>query len=448
MILNNRMRAGHILVTGLLALVLIVSVLASPVHAATEPLYIAATGHYVQGVFRNFWDTNNGMVNFGYPITDEYIDPTSGRIVQYYERARFERENPAATVVYLAMLGREVSTGRVFTTSSAIANTKTRRYFSETSQIVQYGFKEIWEKQGGLAIFGLPISSEIQEQLEDGTTRTTQYFERSRFEYHPEFPDGQRVLISLLGRKLAPAALTTPLAPGSTPPPLTPLTTTPVTLKRPLIPASNNATVSPAAALAGQTFTFTASGFNSGEDVALWSAAPDGTVTPFESRVKADTKGTLDTAAITFSTKADAASGIWSIVAQGVTSNKTATGYLLIVSTPISRLPEPTPTPAPAKPIPTNVNARSEPSAGSAGTIFFFDARGFTASEDVQVVITVSNGSVVKSSFALKADQLGSIGYAGIYYVTVPGAPLGLYTMTATGQESKKIATAYFVLTT
>jgi len=162
MILNNRMRAGHILVTGLLALVLIVSVLASPVHAATEPLYIAATGHYVQGVFRNFWDTNNGMVNFGYPITDEYIDPTSGRIVQYYERARFERENPAATVVYLAMLGREVSTGRVFTTSSAIANTKTRRYFSETSQIVQYGFKEIWEKQGGLAIFGLPISSETR----------------------------------------------------------------------------------------------------------------------------------------------------------------------------------------------------------------------------------------------------------------------------------------------
>jgi hypothetical protein len=454
MMLNNPRRAVHGLLTGLLALVLIVGVLASPVHAATEPLYYATTGHYVQGIFRDFWDKNNGMANFGYPITDEYIDSKTGRIFQYFERARFERDTPTATVVQLAMLGREVSTGRTFATSSAIPNTKTRRYFPETSQIVQYGFKDIWEKRGGLAIFGYPISSEIQELLEGSTMITTQYFERARFEYHPELPDGQRVLISLLGRKLAPIALTAPLVAGSPPPSLTtpiPATLTPLpnsaTLTRPLIPVSINARIIPAAAVAGQTFSFTGSGFNSGEEVALWSSAPNGTITAFESRVKADSKGTLDAAAISFPTRADAAPGIWSIVGQGISSGKTAIGYVLLVSSSINRLPEPTPTPAPAKPIPANMDARAEPTAGQAGTIFFFDARGFTASEDVQVTIVASDGTTVKSSFTLKADPQGAIGYAGIYYVTVPGAPLGLYTLTATGTQSKKISTAYFVLT-
>ena len=72
---------------------------AAPARAATEVLYVGATGHYVRGVFRDFWDKNGGLANFGYPITEEYIDPQTNRVYQYFERARFERASPAAITV-------------------------------------------------------------------------------------------------------------------------------------------------------------------------------------------------------------------------------------------------------------------------------------------------------------------------------------------------------------
>jgi hypothetical protein len=62
------------------------------------------------------------------------------------------------------------------------------RYFPETHHTLKAGFKQFWDAQGGVAIFGLPISEEFQEQSKtDGKTYTVQYFERNRFEYHPEF---------------------------------------------------------------------------------------------------------------------------------------------------------------------------------------------------------------------------------------------------------------------
>jgi hypothetical protein len=49
-----------------------------------------------------------------------------------------------------------------------------------------------------VAVFGYPIS----EPFESGGI-LVQYFERSRFEYHPELPNGSRVLLTRLGTKLA-----------------------------------------------------------------------------------------------------------------------------------------------------------------------------------------------------------------------------------------------------
>src|SRR5436190_1756972 len=84
----------------------------------------------------------------------------------------------------------------------------TGHYFPETQHVVQFGFKDIWETRGGLKVFGLPLSGEVEEQLADGQVHTIQYFERSRFEYWPDQASGQRVLLSLLGRQFAPPALT------------------------------------------------------------------------------------------------------------------------------------------------------------------------------------------------------------------------------------------------
>lgn len=46
-------------------------------------------------------------------------------------------------------------------------------------------FREFWEKNGGLPVFGYPLEAARQEQSEAGTFMV-QYFERQRFELHPE----------------------------------------------------------------------------------------------------------------------------------------------------------------------------------------------------------------------------------------------------------------------
>lgn len=166
------------------------------------------TGHTLRGAFRFFWETNGGLPIFGYPITEEYNAPDTGRLTQYFERARFELVQQDGTyTVELGMLGVEYTFDRIFPKSPPIQNTATRRYIPQTQHVIQHGFKEVWETRGAERIFGWPISEEIDEVLEDGKWHTVQYFERVRFEYWPTFPPGQRVLISTLGRVFAPSVI-------------------------------------------------------------------------------------------------------------------------------------------------------------------------------------------------------------------------------------------------
>jgi hypothetical protein len=435
---------------------------AAPTRAATDVLYVSATGHYVRGVFRDFWDKRGGLAIFGYPITEEYIDSRTNRVYQFFERARFERALPTSTTVDLGLLGRQAAGDRVFATAEPITNSKDRRYFPETKHIVQYGFKDIWESKGGLSIFGLPLSEEIDEQLADGNVHPVQYFERARFEYWGDQPAGQRVLLTLLGRRFAPPELTTPLAPNAPPPPLgtpasTPVAppqptatrppTSPITgppLVRPVLPPSKNARVLPQAGQPGEAFFLEANGFKAGESVGIWVNSPDGAIIGAQFQAQADSRGTINDAAISFGTDEDSPLGVWSFVAQGVDSGKQAIGYFLLIGGALGRAP----VPSPAQPgVPPNVDARSDPKAGKAGTIFFFDAFGFKAGEEVSMTIIASDGTPIDAGFTVKADDKGGIGYAGLYYVTEPYYPLGLWRFVATGKESGKISTAYFVLT-
>jgi hypothetical protein len=423
---------------------------ALPAQAATEPLYVTATGHFVHGVFRDFWDTKGSLANFGYPITEEYIDSRSGKVIQYYERARFERDNAAATVVSLGMLGREVAGDRVFATSAPIANTSTRRYFPETGQIVQYGFKETWERRGGLPIFGYPLSGEIKEVI-DGTERTVQYFERARFEFHPQLPDGQRVLISLLGRTLAPPALLPPLAPSTQPPALTTYNPDAVneeeeqpSLVRPLVPPAKSALIYPLAGKPGDIFLFTAFGFEPNEKVAFWINAPDGSILGDDEQGQADADGTLNESGLIFQTGPAFPAGLWSIVAQGIDSEHTAVAYFLIVGSSLNNADSIT---KPSIALPDDIDARSEPRVGLIGTVFFFDAYGFQPQEEVMVTVTAADGTTTNTVTGVRADANGSIRYAGLYYASSLLSPLGLYNMTAVGRTSGKRSVAYFVVT-
>jgi len=74
------------------------------------------------------------------------------------------------------------------------------RTFPETGKTVSGKFLEYWNRNGGLAQQGFPISDEMQERSQtDGKTYTVQYFERAVFEHHPENQAPHDVLLSLLG---------------------------------------------------------------------------------------------------------------------------------------------------------------------------------------------------------------------------------------------------------
>lgn len=73
--------------------------------------------------------------------------------------------------------------------------------FDQTGLAIRGRFAGYWQAHGGLPIFGLPITPELTEiSATDGKSYTVQYFERARFEAHPENPAPHDVLLGQLGR--------------------------------------------------------------------------------------------------------------------------------------------------------------------------------------------------------------------------------------------------------
>ena len=185
-------------------------------------------GHAVGGRFLEVWSSqgseqNNVYVN-GLPITDRRteISLTDGKTydTQWFERARYEAhpENKAPYDVLLGLLGNTLVEGRgvvdpntkkVRNASDAAfvgidkpsdVDNKTKVWFQETKHSVSGKILEYWNKYGGLKQFGFPLSEPFDEiSPTDGKTYMVQYFERNRFELHPENPDPYNVLLGLLG---------------------------------------------------------------------------------------------------------------------------------------------------------------------------------------------------------------------------------------------------------
>ncbi|NTU81969.1 MAG: lamin tail domain-containing protein [Chloroflexales bacterium] len=183
-------------------------------HAQSDVRLFPETGHALGGAFRVFWEANGAVETFGYPISEE-LTAADGRLMQWFERARFElAEGGSQPRVELGNLGVESTRDRNFPKSPPITETADRRYIAQTQHVIKYGFKEVWETRGAERIFGYPISEEVQEVLDDGEWHAVQYFEKARFEYWPDLPPGRRVLISHLGRRLAPAGVPSPAPTG------------------------------------------------------------------------------------------------------------------------------------------------------------------------------------------------------------------------------------------
>jgi thermitase len=72
-------------------------------------------------------------------------------------------------------------------------------FFPETGHSLRGAFRDYWRANGGLPIFGFPISEEFLERGDDGRDYVVQYFERHRLELHPENPPPYNVQLTRLG---------------------------------------------------------------------------------------------------------------------------------------------------------------------------------------------------------------------------------------------------------
>jgi spore germination protein len=189
-----------------------------------ERRYFPETGHSLSHGFKAFWERSGGLPIFGYPLTEEFseINPDLGKpfTVQYFERQRFEYHPELAGTPYEVQLGRlgvEDAKRRgllghpAFQSIPASAVSGDCWFFPETGHAVCGRFLAYWRSYGlefgdpgisfreSLALFGYPISEPFTDPV---TGLTIQYFERARFEYHPENPEPYQVLLGLLGRDL------------------------------------------------------------------------------------------------------------------------------------------------------------------------------------------------------------------------------------------------------
>jgi hypothetical protein len=170
--------------------------------------YFAETNQSLCDGFLDFWQQYGGLMAFGYPISPELQE--DGRTVQYLERMKFENHPEATGTAWAVMgelVGRTITAGRDREPAfQAVADPHDGgcNYYAETGHTLCLGFRAYWDQHGGLWMFGYPISQELQERNPDtGETYTVQYFERARFEWHPENAGTQyEVLLGRLGAQV------------------------------------------------------------------------------------------------------------------------------------------------------------------------------------------------------------------------------------------------------
>ena len=177
-------------------LVLLATLLSEPgsaVAQSTTVQFFPETGHYVRGEFLQFYrNVPDPRLVFGYPITEQ-ITSRDGKTVQYFQRARFElrRDLPEDQRVQLTPVGQALYERADQLNLGNISGCE----LFPTGYSVCLAFLDFFKTSGGVAQFGNPISPfEYHENL------IVQYFENARLEWRADRPEGQRVVLTDLGR--------------------------------------------------------------------------------------------------------------------------------------------------------------------------------------------------------------------------------------------------------
>ena len=197
-------------------------------HSPGDPLladkaFFYQTQHGVGGSFLTYWNRNGGLPVFGFPLTEEFVQKNAsdgkGYTVQYFERQRYEYHPEHRGTPYEVLLGRlgaETLAARgVDWQSLPKASPTTPHYYPQTGQAIDPLFWDYWRTRGlelgdagvsereALALWGYPLTGLIDERLPDGSTLKVQWYERARFEYHPQNQPPYNVLLGRLAADTA-----------------------------------------------------------------------------------------------------------------------------------------------------------------------------------------------------------------------------------------------------
>lgn len=189
--------------------------------ASADHACFPETGKCIAGPFLAYWRTHGGLAINGYPLSDEQVEileDGQAYTVQYFERSRLEYHPENYDPQFQVLLGQfgrrmlSVAYGEYVSYAGyqqaikPAAPLDGARYFPETGHNLGGRFRAYWEANGGLAQFGLPLTEERWDTLSGASGVAccqTQYFERARFEYHPENAGTPyEVLLGQFGRQI------------------------------------------------------------------------------------------------------------------------------------------------------------------------------------------------------------------------------------------------------
>lgn len=220
----------------LMLTILLSSLSTTPAYSQSDERCFAETGYCIGGRIREFWEQNGGVAVFGLPITPQQEEQIEGETlqVQWFERNRLELhpQQPPPFDVMLGRLGVDMleQQGRDWWDFPRSEPQEGCRYFPETGHNVCGAVLTAWHANGlefdglpgkdeneNLALFGLPLSDVITETLSDGNVYPVQWFERARFEFHPENDPPYHMLLGLMGSEMYGEGSAVPAAPAAAP---------------------------------------------------------------------------------------------------------------------------------------------------------------------------------------------------------------------------------------
>lgn len=162
--------------------------------------YYSETGHTLAAEFVDYFDLHGGLELLGYPITDAFVDPWTGLLIQYTQNSRLELyPDPDSSTMQVRL--KELGVLLIGDQSQVIhqpvppGSNSDCKYYSLTDHHVCFAFLEYYLTHGETQLFGFPITDFVVE-----SDRLVQYFQGFRLDWYPENLIGNQVQVAPLGR--------------------------------------------------------------------------------------------------------------------------------------------------------------------------------------------------------------------------------------------------------